>query len=74
VLINQNAAPGWSSNVGSLTEQDGLLAVDLLAGENEVRLEYSAPMLVEGGCLTLLGLVLTAVVASRPKWPDRARA
>ena len=74
VLINQNAAPGWSSNVGSLTEQDGLLAVDLPVGESEVRLGYSAPMLVEGGCLTLLGLVLTAVVASRPKWSDRARA
>lgn len=40
VLVNQNWAPGWHSSVGTTTSHEGLIAVDLPAGPNEVTLSY----------------------------------
>lgn len=40
VLVNQNWAPQWRSNIGTVRDKEKLLAVDVPAGKNEVVLSY----------------------------------
>jgi hypothetical protein len=60
IYVNQNWAPQWRASIGTVKSVEKLLAVDVPAGKNIVRLEYKDRFLV--GCLlvslaTLLGLV-----------------
>ena len=48
VVVNQNHDQGWSANVGRVVSADGLLAVELPAGEHEVALSYMAPWVLSG--------------------------
>lgn len=41
LLVNQNWHPGWRANVGSVVSDEGLLAVDLPAGEHVVELHFA---------------------------------
>ena len=40
VRINQNWHPGWRSSVGRVVNDDGLLALDLPSGSNDVRVRF----------------------------------
>lgn len=60
IYVNQNWAPQWRTSIGTVKSVEKLLAVDVPAGKNIVRLEYKDRFLV--GCLlvslaTLLGIL-----------------
>jgi uncharacterized membrane protein YfhO len=63
VVINQNYAPGWRSNVGWIDFDVGRLALELEAGTHRVELVYRPPMLWASITLTLLGIVLALLLA-----------
>lgn len=41
IFVNQNWAPSWRANVGTVKSVDKLLAVDVPAGKHALRLEYT---------------------------------
>jgi hypothetical protein len=63
VVINQNYAPGWRSNVGRIESDAGRLALELNAGTHRVVLVYRPPMLWASISLTLIGIVLALLLA-----------
>lgn len=70
VLINQNWHQGWRSPLGKVVNHEGLLAVDLPAGEHRVSLRFRPKSAWVGGAvslLTLLGLVWVGYRTSRGK-------
>jgi hypothetical protein len=56
LFINQNWHPGWRASVGNVVSVDGLLAVELPAGEHDVRLAFEPRSAFAGGVVTLVGL------------------
>jgi hypothetical protein len=70
VLVNQNYESSWRTNVGTLHEHDGIIAVDLPAGEHQVTVQHLPKGLGIGIVLTLLGFALTALALWRLT-PDR---
>jgi hypothetical protein len=86
IYVNQNWAPQWQASVGTVKSVQKLLAVDVPAGKNIVRLEYKDRFLV--GCLlvslaSLLGVLYVlgrdgwrwvrqewALIDTMPWWPD----
>ncbi len=52
VLVNQNFAPQFGANVGTVHSHDGLLAVDLPAGTSEVTLRYRDWKFIFGAIVT----------------------
>lgn len=85
VYVNQNWAPQWRTSVGTVKSVQKLLAVDVPAGKNTVRLEYKDRFLI--GCLlvslaTLIGILYVfgrdgwrwaraewALLETLPWWP-----
>lgn len=57
VLFNQNFARGFVSNIGHPKAADGLLALDLPAGEHTIELRYRPREFVPSAAVSLAGLV-----------------
>jgi hypothetical protein len=90
VLVNQNWAPAWRSNVGAVRSVDMLLGVDVPAGKNVVVLAYKDRFLDLCLLVSLATLLGVAYVLGRdlvrwarrlrerwaelPTWPDEAPA
>lgn len=55
VLVNQNYDRGWRSGQGRVRSEEGLLAVDVPAGETTVQLVYRDWLLTIGLLLTVVG-------------------
>jgi hypothetical protein len=53
IYVNQNWVAGWSTDVGTLRSEDGLLALDVPAGKNVVKLAYSDGWLNFGLLITI---------------------
>ncbi len=54
LLVNQNDHRGWRTNVGSKVRRDGLIAVELPAGDHEVDLSFRDPVIIWGAVISLL--------------------
>jgi len=60
IFVNQNWHPGWQTNVGSVQNVEGLLAVDVPAGRSDLVLRF-LPRAALGGAavsLTALGVII----------------
>ncbi len=65
VIVNRTYAPGWRSDVGTLTLDRGRIAVDLPAGRHRIALRY-APVLWPVALLgSLLGALLCVALIAR---------
>jgi len=76
LLVNQNWHPGWRASVGSVVSEEGLLAVDLPAGEHDVKLSFRPRSALAGGVVTLVALAALVGLswgASRGRVPFRRR-
>ena len=62
LIVNQNFDPGWHASEGTLRTFEGLLALDLGAGEREVALTHRPEGFVAGLLLTLLGVALSVTL------------
>ena len=73
LVINQNHARGWHSEIGRVVSEKGLLAVALPAGTHRVALWFRPTSLVVGGALSVVGLILTLLLAicGLPPWRRR---
>jgi hypothetical protein len=71
LYVNQNWHPGWRASVGDVREEQGLLAVDLPAGESDVTLRFLPRSGVGGACVSLAALVAAVFAWRRPRarWP-----
>jgi hypothetical protein len=65
--FNQNFARGFVSNHGSPVDDDGLLALDLPAGEHEVELRYRPPEFSPSAAVSGIGLVTLVLLLLRRK-------
>lgn len=74
VLVNQNWHPGWRASVGNVVAHEGLLAVDLPAGESHLRLRFLPRSAVGGALISLASLVsaLAFWALWRGRWRRRA--
>jgi hypothetical protein len=88
IRVNQNWAPHWGSNIGTVRSEQKLLAVDVPAGKHLLHLQYRDNVLL--ACLlvsltTLLGILFVvgrdayqwtrrewSALDSLPWWPDEA--
>jgi hypothetical protein len=69
LLINQNYHPGWHSSVGTTVARDGLLAVELPAGEHELHVRFRPRSAVFGGLITLASIAFAyGWWTSRRRW------
>jgi hypothetical protein len=57
LLINQNYHPGWHSSIGKVVAREGLLAIELPAGEHAVKVRFRPRSAVFGGMITLASIV-----------------
>ncbi|MGA9723653.1 MAG: hypothetical protein WBQ86_14435 [Candidatus Binatus sp.] len=64
LVVNQNYFPGWrvERGVGDLASQDGLLAVRLPAGSQDITLRFLPQHLAVAVTSTLLGLIATILL------------
>jgi preprotein translocase subunit Sss1 len=62
VWFNQNFADGWQANVGSIVNDQNLLAVDLPAGRQAIELRYAPHELAWCVLLSALGLAAIGLV------------
>jgi hypothetical protein len=67
LLVNQNWNPGWHASTGTVLSNDGLLAIDLPAGEQDVTLQFRPWSTIAGAGVTLLSLVMLGVLARRAR-------
>jgi hypothetical protein len=65
VRVNQNWHPGWQANAGTVVSDEGLLAVDLPAGDHEVVLYFTPRSAYGGGAATLVALACALVLLWR---------
>jgi hypothetical protein len=65
MLVNQNWAPGWHSSVGEIVSNEGLLGVDLPAGESDVTLTFRPWSTVGGALVTATALASLAFLVWR---------
>lgn len=65
ILVNQNYASEWRSNIGTVRSHEELLGVDVPAGRNVVTLRYRDPWIYAGLGVSLIawGAVLVLLVA-----------
>ncbi|MBX3234247.1 MAG: hypothetical protein KIT84_04120 [Labilithrix sp.] len=63
LLVNQNWHPGWTSSIGNVVSQEGLLAVDLPAGDADVKIAFRPRSALAGGAVTLVALVSLGLLA-----------
>jgi hypothetical protein len=54
IYVNQNWHRAWSSNVGKVRDEEGLLAIDVPAGSHELVLRHRDPVVLVGFAITLL--------------------
>lgn len=74
VAVNQNAAAGWSTNVGGIAEYQGLLAVEVPAGRHLVTLTYREAGFVPLAIVSLTTLLAIGVWLIRAVWRRIGRA
>jgi hypothetical protein len=67
LLVNQNWAPGWHASVGKVVSNEGLLAVDLPAGTNDVALTFLPWSTLGGAATTLTALLALALIGWRAR-------
>jgi hypothetical protein len=67
VLVNQNWAPGWHSSVGKVVSHEGLLAVDLPAGANDVELKFLPWSTLGAATVTAVSLAALALICWRAR-------
>jgi hypothetical protein len=86
VRVNQNWAPAWRTNIGTVKSEQKLLTVDVPAGKHIVRLEYRDYGLIACLLVSLATLLALLVLLARdalnairrlvrhwaalPMWPD----
>jgi hypothetical protein len=61
LIINQNYWPGWQASTGVISNYEGLLAINLKAGEYDVTIRYLPGIFLLGVCLffaTVIGMLL----------------
>lgn len=73
VRVNQNWHPGWRATGGSVVSDEGLLAVDLPAGEHRVALRFVPRSAYAGGAATLVALACAAALCWRQRKKGNAR-
>lgn len=71
LMINQNYSTGWHSSSGVVTNSNGLLAVNLSAGEHDVELFY-LPYSFVIGVVVLLATLSGIVIVIRKSRPIKA--
>jgi len=69
VLVNQNWAPGWHATAGTVVSNEGLIAVDLPAGSQDVELWFMPRSTLGGGAVTTVSLLAIAFIV----WRGRRR-
>ncbi len=71
LLVNQNYAPGFRTNIGEILEHEGKLALDLPAGKHDIEVRYLPATLVPALLLSALGILLSLAWWRRPTrgWP-----
>lgn len=68
LVVNQNHHPGWRASGGTVTNHEGLLAVEVPPGETEVRLTFRPRSAVVGFTVSLLtGLALFITYRRGPR-------
>lgn len=67
LLVNQNWAPGWHASVGKVVSNEGLLAVDLPAGVNDVAITFLPWSTLGGAATTLTALLALALIGWRAR-------
>ncbi len=67
VMINQNWHPGWHASVGSVLSNEGLLAVDLPAGDHDITVAFRPWSTIAGAGVTLTSLIMLGVLARRAR-------
>lgn len=58
VLFNRNYARGYQSNLGAPANDEGLLALDVPAGQHTITLSYRPPELIPSAAVSLFGVAL----------------
>ncbi len=71
VLLNSNYDRNWSSDVGVVVPQGKQLAIDVPEGRHRLNVRYRPARIAIGITLTILGFLLTILLATRG---DRLRA
>jgi hypothetical protein len=66
VLFNRNFARGYESNLGALVEEQGLLALDVPAGDHAILLRYRPPELVPSAAISGVGLLVLLLLLLKP--------
>ncbi|WP_394846566.1 hypothetical protein LZC95_03770 [Pendulispora brunnea] len=56
VLVNQNWHPGWRTNVGTVQSAQGLLAIDVPAGNSDIVLRFLPRSAIGGAAISLTAL------------------
>jgi hypothetical protein len=74
MILNQNFDPDWQSDLGRVLEDRGRLAVELPAGEHELRLRYRPATLLPAVALFGLGCIVSALWLVRVSRRRRADA
>src|SRR5260221_4409035 len=64
LYVNQNWHPGWRASAGDVQQEDGLLVVDLPAGERDVTLRF-LPRSALGGIAVSIAALVGAAFAWR---------
>jgi hypothetical protein len=70
VYVNQNWHPGWRASVGTVGQEQGLLVVDMPAGEHDLTLRFRPTSAVGGGAVSLAALLVVAWMAWRSRRED----
>jgi hypothetical protein len=74
LLINQNFHTGWRSTVGQVRDHDGLLAVELPAGVEKVRLSFRPRSAIAGGVSSLVAFLIACWLIGRERRGNRVNA
>jgi hypothetical protein len=67
IVVNQNAYRGWRAEGGTLGARQGVVVVDVPAGERDVVVSYRPPGYLAGLAITLAALVATAGLVLRSR-------
>jgi hypothetical protein len=76
VVVNQNYNRSWKSNIGTVVSEDGLLAVDVGAGEQRIEIVFSDTRLRLGALISLATAMLLgrhAFGVLRNRWRSLVR-
>ncbi len=65
VYVNQNWHPGWHASVGNVVSEEGLLAIDVPAGENEIVLSFRPMSAIAGATVSAVALAALFLLLRR---------